>query len=290
MQRVTRSSAVATMPPRPASPGAPGWFSQGNPGSGIPATVPGYEWFNGVQAELIAVIERSGLVPDADTLDQVRRSLDRLHGGGVTSVSANVTLTADSAGLVLVDATGGARTITLPAANAANGRPIQFRFVRLDATANAVTIQRAGGDTFRGGATSVTMPRSSALLIASDGASVWDTLGEHARGRSIGANGWITHPGGLIQQWGTATLVSTSAGAGGFGGLAAITFPLTFPTACLNAVAITQSPGSMTFEEHEIKLTISAVSATQLTLAATRISGAFGAGDTVGILWQAIGW
>lgn len=290
MQRVTRSSAVASMPAPPGSPGPAGWFTQGNPGSGIPATVPGYEWFNGVQAELIELITRSGVTPDAATLNQVRQSLDRLHGGGVLSVTSNVTLTPDNAGQVLVDATAAARTITLPAANAAAGRPIHYRVVRLDASANAVTIQRAGSDTFRGGATSITVPRSSSVLLVSDGASVWDVLGEHSRGRSIGTNGWVTLPGGLILQWGTISLGGLGQPPGSFAGLTPFAFPLAFPTACLSATAITFSPGSAGNEEFEIKLSVVATSTTQLTLGATRISGSLTGGDTFGCMWSAIGW
>lgn len=239
MQRVTRSSAVATMPARPANPSPPGWFTQGNPGGGVPATVPGYEWFNGIQAEMIALIERSGLTPDPDTLDQVRRSMDRLHGGGATTIAANATLTLDQAGLVLIDASGGSRTITLPAANAMAGRPIQYRLVRLDASANTVTIQRAGADTFRGGGTSVTIARSSSLVLSSDGVSVWDTLAEHARGRSIASPGWTTLPGGLILQWGQTNAIDI------FGSNVTVTatFPIAFPTAVLSIQATARGTG-----------------------------------------------
>jgi hypothetical protein len=290
MQRVTRSSAVASMPALPVSPGPPGFFTGGNPGTGVPATVPGQEWFNGVQEELIAILARAGVTPSASDLTQVRRALDRLHGGGFLSLSASATLTADDAGLVLIDATGGARTVTLPAAGAAGGRPLQFRLVRTDGSANAVTIQRAGSDVFLGGATSVTIPRNGSLMLSSDGVGTWHILGEHARGRSIGANGWIVHPGGLIQQWGSITLGSANIAVGAFAVLSPFAFPLAFPTACLNASGITHSPGSTTFEDHEMKLTVSAITASQITFATTRVGGAFSAGDTFSVLWQAIGW
>jgi hypothetical protein len=290
MQRVTRSSAVGAMPAPPASPGAPGWFTQGNPGSGIPATVPGYEWFNGVQAELIELITRSGVTPDAAVLTQLRQSLDRLHGGGLLSVASNVPLSADNAGLVLVDATAAARTITLPAANAAGGRPIRLRFVRTDASANVVTIQRTGTDVFGGGGVSVTIPRAGSLILSADGVGTWHILGEAARGRSIGTNGWTTLPGGLILQWGQATMVSITQPIGGYSGLPAITLPLAFPTACLNANAVTFTPGSTNLESYEIRLNVEAVSSTQLQLAALRLAGSNASSDMVSVLWQAIGW
>ena len=48
MQRVTRPTAVSVLPAVPASPGPPGYFTGGNPGVSVPATRPGYEWYNGV--------------------------------------------------------------------------------------------------------------------------------------------------------------------------------------------------------------------------------------------------
>lgn len=267
MQRVTRSSAVAAMPAPPASPGAPGWFTQGDPGGGIPATVPGYEWFNGVQEELVALVLRGGLALDAADQAQIRKSLDRLFGGGLRGTAASITLTPDDAGLLLVDASGGARTITLPAAAAANGRPILFRLARTDSSANAVTIQRAGADTIEGGASVTLTGQWASVTIVSDGVSRWVLFGRPVQvaaatiavagisrlataaeadagtladvavtpaalgisQRSFAANGWQRLPGGLILQWGTVTLVGATP--------VTVTFPIAFPTAFRSAAA-----------------------------------------------------
>lgn len=257
MQRVTRSTAAAALPAAPSSPGTPGYFTGGDPVAAIPATVPGYEWFNGVQEELAALILRSGMTLDASVLDQVRRSLDRLYGGAMSSLSANTTLTADSAGLVRVDASGGARTITLPAANAANGRPIALRIVKTDSSANAVTVQRAGTNTIEGATSIALTTQWSSAWLVSDGVSSWvhqnglaasttvrgtarfattteadagtlDTVAvtPAALGiatRSFAAAGYQRLPGGLIIQWGS--------GVTGAGGSVTVTFPLVFPNA-----------------------------------------------------------
>lgn len=173
MQRVTRSTAAVALPSPPASPGTPGFFTGGDPVSNIPPTVPGYEWFNGVQEELTAIVLRAGLSLDAADLAQVRKALDRLHGGGLRTVAANLGLTADDAGLVLVDAAAASRTVTLPAVNAANGRPLRFTFIRVDtAAANTVTIERAGADTIEG-LTSITIPVGGRVTLMSDGVSAW---------------------------------------------------------------------------------------------------------------------
>jgi hypothetical protein len=172
MQRVNRSSAVLSLPAPPAG-GTPGYFTGGNPGIGQAATVPGFEWFNGVQEELIGMLTRAGITPAQADLTQLRQSLDRLYGGGLRTVAANTTLTADDAGLVLVDASGGARTITLPAASAMNARPMLFRVVKIDASANAVTVQRAGTDTIEGGTSIVINGQWANAMIVSSGVNTW---------------------------------------------------------------------------------------------------------------------
>jgi hypothetical protein len=215
MQRVTRSTAAPSLPSPPASPGPPGYFTGGDPLANVPPTVPGYEWFNGVQEELVGLLVRAGLTPDGADLAQVRKALDRLYGGGLRTVSSNLTLAADDAGVVLADAAAASRTITLPAANAANGRPLRFTFVRVDgAGANAVVLARAGADTIEG-LTQISLGVGRRLTMVSDGASAW---------RVVAANG----PRGEMQVYtgsapftvpaGVTRIRVRVVGAGGGGG------------------------------------------------------------------------
>lgn len=74
MQRVKRATAVAVLPAAPGG-GTPGFFALPNPGGGIPATVPGYEWYNGMQEEVMAVIEGAGLAPDATKNNQLATAI-----------------------------------------------------------------------------------------------------------------------------------------------------------------------------------------------------------------------
>lgn len=138
------------------------------------ATVPGYEWFNTVQ-ELLAVILRGGITPSNLDSEQVRKSLDRLFGGGLANLSANTTLTVDNAGLVLVNASSGNVTLTLPAANGLGGRPQRFTFARSDSALNTVTIQRSGADTIEG-LTSFLLAQRGRVTLVSDGVSGWVIL------------------------------------------------------------------------------------------------------------------
>jgi hypothetical protein len=230
MQRVTRSSGVATMPAAPASPAAPGFFTGGNPGAGQQATVPGFEWFNGVQEELIGMLVRAGVTPAQADLTQLRQSLDRLYGGGLTVLSANSTLTVDNAGDILVSASGGARTITLPAANALGGRPIKMRFTKTDNTANIVTVARAGADTIQGAASEVLRYQWDSLTLISDGVSGWIVSAGGAGARNLADPGWVRLPGGIIIQWGKTGVVAPPES----GIYATATFPIAFPNQVLS--------------------------------------------------------
>lgn len=215
MQRVTRATAVAVMPAIPASPGTPGYFTGGDPVSNTPATVPGYEWHNGVQEELIAAISDANLTPSATVLTQLRQAIRRQAGGVATVLTVNTTLTADHAGLVVLNI-AAARTFTLPAANALAGSPVRLEFVRIDATAFAATISRAGSDTIEG-QTSITVPVGGRIVLVSDGVSVWRVAAQNTRGmQAFTANGNFTVPAGIFRLrcrvWG---------GGGGGGGTGA---------------------------------------------------------------------
>lgn len=74
MQRVKRSTAVVALPAAPGG-GTPGYFANPNPSGGVPATVPGYEWFNSVQEELCAIIAAAGLTLDVAVTNQLLQAL-----------------------------------------------------------------------------------------------------------------------------------------------------------------------------------------------------------------------
>lgn len=276
MQRVSRASAVATIPAPPAG-GTPGFFTGGNPGAGQPATVPGYEWFNSVQEEVLGLILRGGITASNADLAQVRKSLDRLFGGGLASLSANTTLTVDDAGLVLVNASAAARTITLPAAAALGGRPIRFQIEKTDSSANAVTVQRAGTDTIEGGTSLVLSGQWASVTLVSDGVGAWvalrgrfATLAETNAGtladvpvtpaslgittRNYANPGYARMPGGLIFQWGNTNAVDV---AGGNTSVVDATFPIAFPTAALSVQGSerTTSGGFFSINNQAITLT-----------------------------------
>lgn len=241
-------------------------FKNGDLATGILPTDLDAAWFNGTQEELLSIIEGAGIAADAVVLTQVRQAIKRLAGGNVTSVNLAASpfaLTADHAGLVLVDATAGNVVINLPAANVLAGLPYAFR--RTDATANTVTVNRAGADTIDEGGASFTLTSKAVQAVRSNGASTWSTVTSVAASQaeinagtddakfvtskkvragfaaSFGANGYIAFPtwlGGWIVQWGGTV---THVGSGSVG---TTTMPLTWPTGCLSIILTDSSVAS----------------------------------------------
>lgn len=85
----------------------------------------------------------------------------------VTSTSASVA--AGDEGVLLVDASGGARTITLPAAASSTSRVYHIK--KTDSSSNAVTIDGNAAETIDGSTTQdINLPNES-LTIACDGSN-----------------------------------------------------------------------------------------------------------------------
>lgn len=103
--------------------------------------------------------------------------------GGVNSAGPSYTvvtkttnyIAVGSDGVILADATSGAITITLPAANISTPFGKTITVIKKDTSANAVTVQRAGSDTLLGGTiTSVNLQVQDARInLVSDGVSIW---------------------------------------------------------------------------------------------------------------------
>lgn len=95
-----------------------------------------------------------------------------VHARPVRALTANATLTRDDAGLVTVDASGGAVTVTLPPA--ADEPGMAFTLTRADGSANAVTVDGSGADTIDGRATFALVQAGHAQRVVSDGTG-WRT-------------------------------------------------------------------------------------------------------------------
>lgn len=88
----------------------------------------------------------------------------------LNTITTSTTLVTTTHGYVLCDATSGAITVTLSSA----GTRKRYHIKKIDSSANAITISRAGSDTFEGGGTSLTISTQfKSYTIYSDGVSKW---------------------------------------------------------------------------------------------------------------------
>lgn len=124
----------------------------------------------------------------------------------VITVSSDVTLAASQMSLVVIDASAGPRTVTLPASNPALG-VVDVIVRRLDNTANRLVIQAANGDRVRfhtylnGGGYPffVLMGAGDYWHLRSDGTGGWyplDRLDNTPLGRPVFHTSTATMPGG----------------------------------------------------------------------------------------------
>lgn len=161
-------------------------FRDGDNNAGISPTDLNAEWFNDFQEEQMAIIEGSGQAGVSGERNQVFRGLKRLYGGNVSVISAvgPTVLTVDDVGLVLIDATANPVAITLPAVNSITGASLRFKFVRIDSVlGNAVTVSRAGADTFVGGGTSFALSTQNDFRsIMGDSTNKWVTTSQASTG------------------------------------------------------------------------------------------------------------
>ena len=95
-------------------------------------------------------------------------------GSGLTATTQNAHYTAVPGDFVLVDASGGAVTITLPAAS--GGASLLVHVKKIDSSGNAVTIERAGSDTIDGETTQVINSQYVTVGLISDGTASWNVF------------------------------------------------------------------------------------------------------------------
>ena len=86
--------------------------------------------------------------------------------------TANYTLTSTDPGIIFADATGGAVTITLPAASSST-IGCRYEVFKVDSSANAVTIAGNGADTLLTGSTTSTTAQANCLKVTGYTSTSW---------------------------------------------------------------------------------------------------------------------
>lgn len=175
-----------------------GRFVDENPVAGTPGSLIPAVWGNSVTQEILSVINGGGLVAaEADT-GQLYKAIQSIIGkaspmrSSITRVNSSRLLTSDELGLVLIDASAGALSVTLPPANAGLGvRDVIVR--RLDNSGSRLVVQASSGDSIKfhthlntsGYPFLVLMGAGDWWHLRSDGAANWWPVGRFD-GSSLG--------------------------------------------------------------------------------------------------------
>ena len=77
MYAIDNATAATSMPAVSAA-GVPGFFTGGNPGAGLAATVVTADWLNIVQQELLGVLAEAGIAPSKNQLNQIALGVQKL--------------------------------------------------------------------------------------------------------------------------------------------------------------------------------------------------------------------
>lgn len=167
-----------------------------------------------------------------------------MQSSAFIALNSATTLDATHAGASIFLGGTTSYTITLPLAEMLPpGTRIEFFF---SSTSGTQTIQRQGSNIiYLGGGgtthTSVSGSTGDSITFVTNGANWYGVSGTiqmgHAAsfGKFLNSNGYQKLPGGLIIQWFTTTVVSSSSGAVGF------TFPIAFPN---TAYQLSITPGT----------------------------------------------
>lgn len=114
-------TAVASLP-TPGAAGTPGYFTDGNPGSGVPATILRAEFMNMIMMELQNIILAAGVTPSKTTFNQVLQALPAalasrpemagsLGSSGYQKLPGGLII---QWGTIAANASGSTTTVTLP--------------------------------------------------------------------------------------------------------------------------------------------------------------------------------
>lgn len=292
-----KSGAAASPPDAPAAP-SNGYPTEGNPGSGVPATNPGPFWYYKVGESLRNIITTAGLTPDDGDLNLLQKAIVKLVSAtnhvvrleDVTfgpSVSDGDAVYWDNANSrydrSIADGTDKQKMVGF--ADVTNSLVEAFGrsslFSGLTAGARYYL-----SSTVEGGLTTTAPSEKISVGIAKSPTTLFvdiDPDKTESATYSLSTNGYIVLPpelGSLILQWG----VYTSASYLGEGAVD-ITLPIAFPNAAFTGVATGRNSSQQTAGGDHAEVV--SISTTTLKVFAQ----ANAAGNTLnGFFWLAIGY
>lgn len=130
--------------------------------------------------------------------------------GCLETTSVTLSFSTDNGFLIAVDATASSRTITLPAASASAG--FRCTVKKIDASANTVTVQKAGSDTIDGAASYVLSSQYDAVQLTRRSASLWSIVSSYNVTLPVARGGTGTTAAGttLLTNIGLSTYAAAS--------------------------------------------------------------------------------
>ncbi|WP_188967098.1 gp53-like domain-containing protein [Neoroseomonas lacus] len=208
------------MPAPPATPGPAGWCTGGDPQTGTLPTIPGYEFFNGLWAEIKAILTAAGITPSASDLTQMLQALNALFiAAAGDTMTGQLTLVGDPTA-----ANHAARKGYVDARVAKAGDTMTGQLTLVgDPTALGHAAQKSYVDG---------QVATRATYTYVDGQVATRATWAYVDGtNALTGVGYKIFPGGLIIQWGFVGAATRSISAS-----ASVVFPLTFPAACFAVI------------------------------------------------------
>lgn len=136
MYQIDIPSAVVTQPASTA-PGTAGFFTDGNPAGGVPATILPAEWLNAIQQEMVNVLAAAGITQSKSTFNQL--------AAAIRSTCAPVG--SSRAVRMYVSAAAATATLTAYETVVENAAGLAFRISNFNQSINLATTGAGGMDT-----------------------------------------------------------------------------------------------------------------------------------------------
>lgn len=131
MFKIDQATAAASLP-TPAAPGTQGYFTNGNPASGIPATIVDADFMNMLMMEMMNVVTGGGQTPSKTTYNQMLLAIENL----IEARAGNYALDTGVANAYVIALSPAITAYT-------NGMTVRFRVANANSAAS--TLNAGGG-------------------------------------------------------------------------------------------------------------------------------------------------